>query len=137
MALERELAATTGPLIDQHRSAILLCKKAMAKLKTYMANYAFAGPEEETCFFKCDKPWFYSKYIYHISVYNFLLQKPAGGPHIQQDYILMHLAEVKTFFDHNRAFYAYYRAGMTQLDQIYYTRGGFDVHAELEDFEED
>ena len=26
---------------------------------------------------------------------------------------------------------------MTQLDESYYTRGGFDVHAEIEDFEED
>lgn len=65
------------------------------------------------------------------------MAKPSGGEHIQQDYVRMHLNELKTFFDHNRAFYSYYRSGMTQMDEIYFTRGGFDVQAELEDFEED
>ena len=132
-ALQRELA-----LVDeQYRPAILVCKKAMAKLKSYISSYDFASPDEEIYFFKEIKPKFYSRYIYFISVYNYIMQKPAGGGEIQQAYIQMHQAGIKTFFDHNRAFYAYYRGGMTQLDQAYYTRGGFDVQAELEDFEED
>ena len=79
--------------------------------------------------FKEIKPKFYSKYIYFINVHNYLLQKPTGGENIQQDYIHMRLAELKTFFDHNRAFCSYYRSRMTQMDEIYYTRSGFDVHA--------
>ncbi len=139
-ALENQLAEIASgdlPLLEQHRAAIIVCKKAMAKLKNYMSSYAFNSVEEEVCFFKHTKPKFYSKYIYRINVFNFLMQRPTGSNDIQQAYILMHLAEVKTYFDHNRAFYAYYRAGMTQLDQLYFTRGGFDVHIELEDFEED
>lgn len=131
-ALENQLAETTDL-----RASVLICKKAMAKLKNYIASYAFESPAEEIHFFKEVKPLFYSKYIYFINVYNYVMQKPAGGEEIQQAYIQMHLAEIKTFFDHNRAFYAYYRAGMTQLDEIYYTRGAFDVQTELEDFEED
>ncbi|MFD2871992.1 RteC domain-containing protein [Mucilaginibacter ximonensis] len=132
IALENQLAGSADL-----RTSVLICKKAMTKLKNYVASYSFDSVEEEINFFKEVKPKFYSKYIYYISLYNYTLQKPTGSNDIQHAYIQMHLNEIKTFFDHNRAFYAYYRAGMTQLDQIYYTRGAFDVHAELEDFEED
>ena len=139
-ALEHQLAEISlsgEPLLEQYRASIKVSKKAMNKLKNYISSYAFENVTEEVNFFKEIKPKFYSKYIYFINIHNFLLQKPTGGENIQRDYINMHLAELKTFFDHNRAFYSYYRSGMTQMDQIYYTRGGFDVHAELEDFEED
>jgi len=139
-AMENQLAEITlsgEPLTEQYKTSIKVCKKAMTKLKNYVSSYAFQSITEEVHFFKEIKPKFYSKYIYFINIHNFLLQKPAGGERIQQDYIDMHLAELKTFFDHNRAFYSYYRSGMTQMDEIYYTRGRFDVHAELEDFEED
>jgi hypothetical protein len=139
-ALEHQLAEISlsgEPLIEQYRASIKVSKKAMNKLKNYISSYAFENVTEEVNFFKEIKPKFYSKYIYFINVHNFLLQKPTGGENIQQDYIKMHLSELKTFFDHNRAFYSYYRSGMTQMDELYYTRGGFDVHAELEDFEED
>ena len=139
-ALESQLAEITlsgESLIEQYRASIKVSKKAMNKLKNYISSYAFEDVAEEVNFFKENKPKFYSKYIYFINIHNFILQKPTGGENIQRDYIQMHLNELKTFFDHNRAFYSYYRSGMTQLDEIYYTRGGFDVHAELEDFEED
>jgi hypothetical protein len=139
-ALENQLAEITlsgETLTEQYKASIKVCKKAMTKLKNYISSYAFENVAEEVHFFKEIKPQFYSKYIYFINIHNFLLQKPTGGENIQRDYIQMHLNELKTFFDHNRAFYSYYRSGMTQLDEIYYTRGGFDVHAELEDFEED
>jgi hypothetical protein len=140
IALEHQLVEITlsgEPIIEQYRASIKVSKKAMNKLKNYISSYAFENVSEEVHFFKEIKPKFYSKYIYFINIHNYLLQKPTGGERIQQDYIEMHLAELKTFFDHNRAFYSYYRSGMTQMDNIYYTRGGFDVHAELEDFEED
>ena len=139
-AMENQLAEISlsgGSLTEQYKASIKVCKKAMTKLKNYISSYDFQNINEEINFFKVIKPQFYSKYIYYINVYNFLTQRPTGGENIQQDYIKMHLAELKTFFDHNRAFYSYYRSGMTQMDEIYYTRGGFDVHAELEDFEED
>lgn len=139
-AMENQLAEITlnsESLTEKYRASIKVCKKAMNKLKNYMVSYAFESVAEEIHFFKEVKPKFYSKYIYFINIHNFLLQRPTGGQNIQQDYIHMHLGELKTFFDHNRAFYSYYRSGMTQMDKIYYFRGDFDVHAELEDFEED
>jgi len=139
-AMENQLAevrVTEATQTGQYRASIRICKKAMSKLKSYMSTYAFENTADEVHFFKEVKPQFYSRYIYFVNLYNFIMQKPAGSADIQQAYIHMHLAELKTFFDHNRAFYSYYRAGTTQMDEVYYTRGGFDVHAELEDFEED
>jgi hypothetical protein len=139
-ALERELNEV--PLNvqseeEQYRASILLCKKAMIKLKNYISGYAFENIQEEIQFFKVVKPHFYSRYIYFINVYNFNMQKPLGGDEVVKDYINYELTDLKRFFDHNQAFYQYYRSGSTQMDEIYFTRGGFDVHTELADFEED
>jgi hypothetical protein len=117
--------------------SIRICKKAMSKLKSYMTTYAFESTADEIHFFKHIKPKFYSRYIYYVNLYNYQIQKPLGTEEIQRDYIRHQLDGIKRFFDQNRAFYQYYRSGMTQMDEVYFTRGGFDVQAELEDFEED
>lgn len=132
-----EVSINGEPLAEQFKTSIMLCKKAMAKLKSYISSYSFENPEDEIEFFKIVKPQFYSKYIYFINAYNFLMQKPLGSDDIIKDYINYELTDIKRFFDHNHAFYQYYRSGSTLMDAVYFTRGGFDVHVELEDFEED
>ena len=132
-----EVSINGESLAEQYKTSITLCKKAMAKLKNYISSYSFEDKEDEIHFFKTVKPQFYSKYIYFINVYNFIMQRPLGGDDILKDYINYELADIKRFFDHNQAFYQYYRSGSTQMDEVYFTRGGFDVHVELEDFEED
>lgn len=132
-----EVSLNGETLAEQYGASILICKKAMAKLKNYVSSYQFENIEEEINFFKEIKPMFYSKYIYFIWVYKFLTQKPPGGEDILRAYINFHLTGLQRFFDDNKAFYQYYRTGAIQMDAIYYTRGGFDVQMELEDFEED
>jgi hypothetical protein len=132
-----EVSINGDSLADQYKTSIMLCKKAMAKLKNYISSYAFENKEDEIYFFKVLKPQFYSKYIFFINVYNFIMQKPTGGDEIVKEYINYELTDLKRFFAHNHSFYQYYRSGSTQMDEIYFTRGGFDVHVELEDFEED
>jgi hypothetical protein len=122
---------------EQYRSSIIICKKAMTKLKRYISNYSFENTADEIHFFKEVKPLFYSKYIYFINVYNYLIQQPAGGEDAVRSYINFQLTDLQRFFDSNKAFYQYYRSGGTQMDTVYFTRGGFDVQMELEDFEED
>ncbi|MCD8739072.1 RteC domain-containing protein [Mucilaginibacter roseus] len=139
-AMEHQLAAVTlngQTPTDQYRSSILICKKAMTKLKSYISSYSFESPAEEIHFFKEVKPLFYSKYIYFINVYNFLMQLPLGGEESLRSYISFQLTDLQRFFDSNKAFYQYYRSGSTKMDEVYFTRGGFDVQMELEDFEED
>jgi hypothetical protein len=132
-----EVSLNAGMPIEQLKESIKVCKKAMAKLKSYISSYSFESVEEEINFFKEVKPKFYGKYIYFINVYNFIMQKPLGGDEILKEYIIYELTDLKRFFDHNQAFYQYYRSASSQMDEIYFTRGGFDVHLELEDFEED
>jgi len=122
---------------EQYRKSILICKKAMNKLKRYISSYSFESKAEEIQFFKEVKPLFYSKYIYYINVYNFLMQLPAGGEDAFRSYINFQLTDLQRFFDSNKAFYQYYRSGGSQMDEVYFTRGDFDVQMELEDFEED
>ncbi|RFZ85093.1 tetracycline regulation of excision, RteC [Mucilaginibacter terrenus] len=139
-ALENQLneISTNGePLAEKYKASIILCKKAMAKLKSYISSYSFESVEDEIHFFKEVKPQFYSKYIYFISVYNYLMKRPTGAEDHLKEYINSELADLKRYFDHNGAFYQYYRSGSTQMDEVYFTRGGFDVHVELEKFEED
>ena len=109
----------------------------MAKLKNHISSYAFDSREEEVRFFKEIKPRFYSRYIYFVNVYNYLMKQPPGGEEALRAYINVQLGDIKKFFDQNLSFYQYYRAGASQQDQEYFTRGGFNVHIELEDFEED
>jgi len=139
-AMDRQLAdiaLSDLSLSEQHHRAILVCKKAMTKLKNYVSSYAFESITEEIHFFKTVKPQFYSRFIYHVNVYKYHIQIPLGGEEAQRAYINFHLADIQHFFDSNKAFYQYYRSGSTQMDEVYYTRGGFDVQMELEDFEED
>lgn len=139
-ALENQLSEITlsgQSLIEQYKASIKVCKKAMAKLKNYTSSYSFENAADEIYFFKVIKPQFYSKYIYYINVYNLLMKMPPGGEETRLHYINSHLDRLKIFFDQNAAFYQYYRSGATAMDEAYFTRGGFDVHVELEDFEED
>jgi hypothetical protein len=139
-ALENQLsgiALNNSSLTVQYKASVLICKKAMTKLKSYLNACALKTTEDEIRFYKNIKPQFYSKYIYFINLYNFTVQRPVGHTDIQEAYIRRQLAEIQNFFDHNRLFYSYCRADMTQLDEVYFTRGAFGVHAELEDFEED
>ncbi|MEO7214528.1 MAG: RteC domain-containing protein [Mucilaginibacter sp.] len=139
-AMESQLAEVVlnaDTATEQYRSSIIICKKAMTKLKRYISSYSFEDTADEIHFFKEVKPLFYSKYIYFINVYNYLIQYPAGGEEAVKSYINFHLTDLQRFFDNNKAFYQYYRSGGTQMDVVYFTRGGFDVQMELEDFEED
>jgi hypothetical protein len=139
-AMENQLSDITlsgEPLTEQYRLSILVCKKAMTKLKNYVSSYAFESVEEEISFFKQIKPQFYSKYIYYVNIYRYLTQRPLGGEDALRDYINNKLTELQQFFDGNKAFYQYYRSGGTQMDTSYFTRGGFEVQMELDDFEED
>jgi hypothetical protein len=131
-AMEHQLAGA-----KDHADRIRICKKAMNKLKSYMTTYGFESTEEEIHFFKNVKPRFYARYIYFVGLFNYNIQRPLGTEEIQRDYIRHQLDGIKRFFDQNRAFYQYYRAGMTQMDPTYFARGGFRVQAEIEDFEED
>ena len=114
-----------------------IVQKALGILKRFLTGYFFESLEEEIHFFKNVKPLFYSKFIYYIKVYNYHIKKPVGSEQVVSEFITTQLSDLKHFFDHNQAFYQYYRSGSTHLDTCYFTRGNFDVYAEIEDFQGD
>jgi hypothetical protein len=73
-----EFSINGDSLAEHFKNSIMLCKKAMAKPKNYISSYSFENTEDEIQFFKGVKPQFYSKYIYFINVYNFIMQGPLG-----------------------------------------------------------
>ncbi|WP_217452224.1 hypothetical protein [Mucilaginibacter humi] len=60
-AMENQLNEITlngGSQTDQLKESIKVCKKAMAKLKNYIASYAFENTEEEITFLKRSSLYF-------------------------------------------------------------------------------
>lgn len=112
-------------------------QETLGKLRHFILESDFSDIQEEVFFFKQVKPKFYSKYIYFISVYNFTLQRPLGSDDAQREHISAELAGLKRFFDHNNAFYQYYRSDANHLDELYFSRGPFRICGELDDCEHD
>ncbi|HEY8929524.1 MAG TPA: RteC domain-containing protein [Mucilaginibacter sp.] len=138
-ALDLELARTAATqklTVDQAKAAIGLTRKAMKLLNRVMPANDFQKREDEIRFFKEIRPQFYSRYIYYVNVYQYLVQLPPGGESVLHAYIALHLTDIERFFDRNKAFYQYFRSGATQMDEIYYTHKGLDGSAEPEAFEE-
>lgn len=139
-ALENELhevTVTNDPVENQLKKSILLCRKALAKLKSFVLGTVFQSLSDEVSFFRETKPRFYSRYIYFISVYNFEMLRPVGGNGTTKDYIRRHQDDINRFFDQNQQFYQYYRSSSDHLDQSYFTRGVFSLYGDLDDFEHD
>lgn len=116
---------------------LAVVQETLRGLRQHVIESGFTDMQEEAFFFKTIKPKFYSKYIYFISVYNFMLQRPIGSDDAQREYIAAELTGLKRFFDHNNAFYQYYRSDATHLDELYFTRGPFRICGELDDCERD
>lgn len=139
-ALDKELNLITFESIsecEKLKLTIITCKKALNILKRKLTGYFFENSEEEILFFKVLKPRFYSKYIYYVSVYRYLIKKPLGSEHIISDYIAKESEELEKFYIQNQSFFLYYRTCSTHLDHLYFTRGAGDIYAELEDFQGD
>jgi hypothetical protein len=138
-ALEKDIEQNeqkAGTETAAARASVLLCRKALQMLRV-QAGESFQDPWQEIAYFKRIKPRFYALYIYHVSIYNFLIARPEGGRERMSAYIAAECKGIERFFDHNQAFYRYYRAGAEYLDHVYFTRGGNPGGTEPEDFSED
>lgn len=139
-ALESELhgiTVTNDPIENQLKKSILLCRKALAKLKSFVLKNPFKSLQDEVQFFRETKPLFYCRFIYFISVYNFEMLRPTGSSEAFKDYIKREQEDISRFFAHNQQFYQYYRSASDHLDQSYFTRGVFSLYGDLDDFEHD
>src|SRR5246127_551894 len=111
-----------------------ICKKVMDQLKSFILKYKFKSTAEEIKFFRDMKPLFYSKLIYHLSIYNIETKRPNGGDKILKKYLINELDKLKRYFDHNLDFYKYYRTSSNYLDHKYFVRGKQDLQLSIDSY---
>src|SRR6476659_9657258 len=82
-----EISIKTDDEVGKLKQTIFSCKKALAILKRFISDYFFECSEDEVFFFKCIKPRFYSKLIYYIFVYKYILKQPSSCKEVKDQYI--------------------------------------------------
>jgi hypothetical protein len=109
------------------RSKILdLLQQGMEQLKAKVLEEGFPSPAEEITFFKHHKPRIVGLLIYYARLDLLELNKPEGSTQDLKSYYEKELESIRRFFDHNLAFYQYYRSEATYLDEKLFLRGRQD-----------
>lgn len=121
-------------LSDELESSLQEISAVMRKLKTYVEKFEFSSVEEEIHFFKIEKPFFLSRFIFYNEAYRMENFKPAGSKQIMKDYYVRAQKEIKRFSAANRDFVKYYRTGSSFLDHKYYVRNHLDLKLCLESY---
>jgi len=123
----------------QHGNTVILAEAcivesntSLQKLKSFILKRKFLSDTEEIAFFKYHKPLFLSKLIYYTDVMRIETRKPNGGEKMTRKYFQTELAKLKTFFEENIDFYAYYRSNSTHLDPQYFLRNRLDYRLGLD-----
>lgn len=116
--------------LDEEKDILIRTEKtvqiifaALFQLKELIKREGFADEQEEIEFYKHIKPNFQALYIYHATLFNIESDKPIGSHKATHRYFHNELRRIDIFFHHNLEFYKYYRAGKTNRDKEYFTRG--------------
>lgn len=136
-ALEEQLNfinLETDDSIKKAEMSIGVTETIVAQLKVFIFKYKFQNQSEEIQFFKEIKPSFFSKLIFHITIYNIETKRPSGGDKVNKRYISNELDKLKRYFDDNLEFYKYYRTNSNYLDHKYFVRGKHDIRLSLDTF---
>lgn len=123
----RRIVATEKDEIKQAYSCAQILHGINARLKTFIIGYEFSDRQEEINFFKHEKPVFLSEHIYQCEVYNIALNRPVGGKESQRDYLHRELEKLQDCIERHHEFYSYYRLGMSDNDEYYFTRANFKI----------
>ncbi len=114
--------------------SIEIIQKTLDKLKQFIVSHKFKSQQEEINFFKETKPRFFSKLIYHVTVYNIESHKPSGSDKAKKKYLQSELYNLEQFFNRNLDFIKYYRTQRTYLDHKYFVRGKYDLSLSIDSF---
>lgn len=128
------ISVETDDTLKRAELSASVCNEALLKLKKFTLKYKFKRQSEEIAFFKQTKPEFYSKFIYHLTVYNIEMNKPNGSDDTKKKYLLRELKALETFFNKNLDFIKYYRTRKSYLDHKYFIRGKHDFSMSLDSF---
>jgi hypothetical protein len=116
--LQEKLVITIG----QSLQAMQACREAMNILQEHVIQNSFSSQVEEITFFKEIKPKFYSLLIFYHRLYNIEVSKPIGSEEEIKIYLQNELNLIRRFFEENRFWYQYHRAGETYLDEKLFLR---------------
>lgn len=112
---------------EQIECAFRTCELNWKKLQSLLHNYRFTSESEEAWFFKTVKPQFTGLIEYYALVYKAALFLPDNDHrHDIYKFWQNELQLTKRFFSEHESFYKYYKAGLTEMDTIYFVRANND-----------
>lgn len=146
--IRRELEKELESLEDNNRDLILLAERSLMKIdmsirlvKQLLKEVAFESIADEVYFFKDQKPFFISRFIYYSKLLDIESAKPIAGEKNLRKYYENELMKLKSDHLDDQDFYNYYRRNATYLDHKYFTRRSYDLKMKLSsnlyDFDEE
>ncbi len=111
---------------EQIECAFRTCEMNWKKLQNLLHTYRFHSESEEAWFFKTIKPQFTGLIEYYALVYKAALFLPDDDQHDIYKFWQNELQLASRFFTEHESFYKYYKAGMTEMDTIYFVRANND-----------
>jgi hypothetical protein len=123
--LERELEnfVETQPL-ERMKSELTAIRGSLAKLQEMVLESGFATQAEEITFFRAIKPKFYSLMILSAERYGFEMARPLRKGKGMDAFYGRQLDYISRFFEQHAFLYQYYRMNASELDALYFVRGG-------------
>lgn len=106
------------------RSQSKLLSAALRELEAYRLGHPFDGLPAEIFYYKQLLPRFRSLQLYYRYVYKLRVGLPLGDKKQQRKYYQSGLSRITAFFSGNGFHYDYYNAGLTQLDELFFTSSG-------------
>lgn len=102
------------------------CERNWNSLQLLLDTYKFSNEQEEIWFFKVIKPRFTALLEYYTLVYKATLFLPDSDSGEIHNFWQKELRFTARFFAENESFYQYYKAGQTEMDELYFVRANND-----------
>ncbi|SEK23894.1 RteC domain-containing protein [Parapedobacter koreensis] len=99
-------------------------EKYMEILKRHVTTNPFTEAEEEIRFFKHIKPKFFRWHIYYHEIATLETGMPLEGKNAQTTYLKRELSHIERFFRQYQFQYQYFKMDASDLDELYFIRGG-------------
>lgn len=109
--------------LARNEKIIRMIDASLDQLKELVKAHTFSDVSEEIRFYKEVMPEFYALWIYYSSIHTVQSHAGPGSTKYRVKYFEYELRKIDDFFKHHLDFYIYYRAGRSNLDAAYFTRG--------------
>ncbi len=118
----QRIATEAGNNLQRAEQSYFVVWDSMQRLKEFILGYTFKDQQEEIRFFKEIKPRFLKELIYYMELYYIESYKPIGSKKLKQSYFIKEMERISIFFERNQLLYAYYRAGKSLYDEVFFLR---------------